>query len=189
MSVDYMAWFQNAKTELARIKRETLALQAQIEERDKQAAALAQTMRALAPLVGEQPPPDVQPAEDAETPPGGMTDCVRAILRKAVKPLTASEIRESLEAIGFDMKSYSNPLATIHTVLRRLGESGEVEATHEMLSAKKFNIPMSKHGRPTIVGVEKIMGKNFQIGKMKGFIGVGRLRRRSTSERPEEGAR
>jgi hypothetical protein len=50
--IDYMAWFQNAKAELARIKHETLALQAQIEERDKQAAALTQTMKALAPLIG-----------------------------------------------------------------------------------------------------------------------------------------
>jgi hypothetical protein len=186
MSVDYMAWFQNAKAELAEIKRETLALQAQIEERNKQTAALTQTMKALAPLIGEQPPPDVQMVADAETPPGGMTDCVRAILRKAVEPLTASEIRESLEAIGFDMKSYSNPLATIHTVLRRLGESGEVETTHEMLSAKKFTIPISKH-----IAVEKIAGTGFRIGKMQGFIGRGRLRRRSRTslEQPEEGAR
>jgi hypothetical protein len=183
MSVDYMAWFQNAKAELARIKRETLALQAQIEDRDKQAAALTQTMKALAPLIGEQPPPDVQIAPDAETPSGGMTDCVRAILKKAVEPLTASEIRESLEVFGFDMKSYSNPLATIHTVLRRLGESGEVETTHEMLSAKKFTIPISKH-----VAVEKIVGSGFRIGKMQGFIGKGRLRRRSrTTPGPEEG--
>ena len=113
-----------------------------------------------------------------------MTGCVRAILKKAVEPLTASEIRESLGAIGFDMKSYSNPLATIHTVLRRLGESGEMETTHEMLSAKKFTIPINKH-----VAVEKIVGTGFRIGKMRGFIGKGRLRCRSrtTPERPEEG--
>jgi hypothetical protein len=174
MSVDYMAWFQNAKAELAKIKRETLALQAQIEEHDKQAAALTQTMKALAPLVGEQPPPDVQIATDSDTPSGGMTDCVRAILKKAVEPVTASEIRESLEAIGFDMNSYSNPLATIHTVLRRLTESGEVETTHEMLAAKKFTIPVSKH-----LAVEKIIGRRFRIGGKPGFIGVGRLVRRS----------
>ena len=76
--------------------------------------------------------------------------------------------------IGFDMEAYSNPLATVHTVLRRLAESGEVETTHEMSDSKKFTIPVSKH-----LAVEKIFGKSFQIGSKKGFIGVGRLRRRS----------
>jgi len=174
MSFDYKISYTEAKAELARVMNHKLALSGQLEECDQQIAALTQTMRALAPLVGEQPPPDVQIAPDAETPPGGMTDCVRAILKKAAEPLTASEIRESLEVIGFDMDSYSNPLATIHTVLRRLTESGEVETTHEMLSAKKFTIPVSKH-----LAVEKIAGREFRIGGKRGFIGVGRLVRRS----------
>jgi hypothetical protein len=184
MAFDYKTSYEEAKAELARVQIQKLTLGRQIEECDRQIAALTQTMRAIAPLVGEEPPPDVQIAPDAETPPGGMTDCVRALLKKATEPLTASEIRESLEAIGFDMNSYSNPLATIHTVLRRLTESGEVETTHEMLSAKKFTIPVSKH-----LAVEKIVGKGFRIGEKRGFIGVGRLVRRSrTSEstRPSE---
>jgi hypothetical protein len=180
MSFDYQASYESAKAELARVQQEKASLSGQLEQCDQQIAALVQTMRAIAPLVGEEPPA----AGEAEAPHGGMTDCVRAILKKAAEPLTASEIRESLEAIGFDMKSYSNPLATIHTVLRRLTESSEVETTHEMLSAKKFTIPVSKH-----LAVEKIVGKDFQLGKMKGFIGVGRLRRRSASERPEKGTR
>src|SRR5580704_16286329 len=183
MPFDYKTSYAEAKAELARVQSQKLDLGHQIEECDRQIAALTQTMRAIGPLVGEECPPDVQIAPDAETPSGGMTDCVRAILKKAVEPLTASEIRESLEVFGFDMKSYSNPLATIHTVLRRLGESGEVETTHEMLSAKKFTIPISKH-----VAVEKIVGSGFRIGKMQGFIGKGRLRRRSrTTPGPEEG--
>lgn len=172
MGFDYKSSFENAKAELERVQKHKLALGQELEQCDKQIAALIQTMRAMAPLVGEEAPE--LPVSDAEMISGGMTDCVRAILKKAAEPLTASEIRESLEAIGFDMNSYSNPLATIHTVLRRLAESGEVETTHEMFDSKKFTIPVSKH-----LSVEKIMGKDFQIGKMKGFVGVGRLRRRS----------
>jgi len=176
MSLDYRAWYLNAKTELEKIGVEKLELQREIENREQQIAALLQTMKAIAPLAGEDPP---EIAVDPETPPRGMTDCIRSILGKAVEPVTASELRESLEELGFDMKSYSNPLATIHTVLRRLTESGEVETTHEILDGKKFTIPVSKH-----LAVEKIAGRDFKIGKLKGFIGVGRLRRRSRRDRP-----
>jgi hypothetical protein len=172
MSFDYKSSFESARTELARVQERKLALGQELEQCDKQIVALIQAMRAIAPLVGENLP-DL-PSTDSEMVAGGMTDCVRAILKKAAEPLTASEIRESLESVGFDMNSYSNPLATIHTVLRRLTESGEVETTHEMFDSKKFTLPVSKH-----LAVEKIIGKDYQIGKMKGFIGVGRLRRRS----------
>jgi hypothetical protein len=172
MSFDYKSSFESARSELERVRERKLALAQELEQCDKQILALIQAMRAIAPLVGEKPP-DL-PASDPETASGGMTDCIRAILKKAVEPLTASEIRESLESIGFDMNSYSNPLATVHTVLRRLTESGEVETMHEMFDSKKFTIPVSKH-----LAVEKLVGKDFQVGKVKGFIGVGRLRRRS----------
>ncbi len=171
MTVDYHAWYANAASELERVIKERLEFEREIEDRDRQIAALNQTIRAIAPLIGEKPP---EMALDPELAASGMTDCVRAILSKATEPVTASEIRESLESLGFDMKSYSNPLATIHTVLRRLTESGEVESTHEMPAVKKFTIPVSKH-----LAVEKIAGKAFAIGKFKGFVGVGRLRRRS----------
>src|SRR5579871_166252 len=113
MPVEYHEWFRNARAEMARLIKENLESQREIEDRNQQIAALQQTMKAIAPLAGEQAP---EPVLDADTPPGGMTDCIRAILEKAVEPMTASELRERLESIGFDMESYSNPLATIHTV-------------------------------------------------------------------------
>ena len=170
MSIDYKSWYENAKAELARVQAEKAGLEQAIDERDRQIAALLQTMTAIAPLVGEEPP--AAPALDP--PVTGMTGCIRRILTEAREPLTAGEVRDRREEIGFDLKSYSNALATIHTILRRLAESGEVETMHELASAKKFTIPVSKH-----LAVEKIAGKSFEIGKMKGFIGVGRLRRKS----------
>lgn len=181
MAVDYQEWYRNAKAERARILNEKLQLQREIENRNQQIAALSQTMKAIAPLAGEEPP---EPVDDSDTPPGGMTDSIRAILTKSCEPLTAAEIRECLEAMGFDMKSYSNPLATIHTVLRRLSDSSEVETLHEMPAAKKFTIPVSKH-----LAIEKIAGKDFRVGKYKGFIGVGRLRRRSRTTDEERGGK
>ena len=56
----------------------------------------------------------------------GLTDACRAILRNAGSPMTPVEIRNRLAAIGFDLAAYSNELASIHTVLKRLNKSGEL---------------------------------------------------------------
>jgi hypothetical protein len=176
MSVDFPAWYQNAKADLEKLQADRAELERQLEGLESQIAVLERTVNFLAPLVGEQPQPAIPPEGV------GMTDSVREILRKSPEPMTASEIRDSLERLGFDMKSYSNPLATIHTVLRRLTEADEVETTHEMMSSgKRYVMPAFKGVSLLRAGsgmtVEKIAGKDFEIGKLKGFIGVGRLRR------------
>jgi hypothetical protein len=60
------------------------------------------------------------------TMPWGLTDACRVVLRNANVPLSPTEVRDRLEAIGFDLSRYSNELAAIHTILRRLNESGEI---------------------------------------------------------------
>jgi hypothetical protein len=173
MAIDYQAWYNNAKAELQRVRDEKAEMQGAIAERDKQIDALIQTLNALGKLVGEE---FVAPRDGELEPPAGMTDSIRTILTQEDAPLTASEIRDRLEAKGFDIKSYSNPMANIHTILRRLTESGEVETTHELNApsgGKRFTMQLTKN-----LAVEKLAGKSFEIGKVKGFIGVGRLRRR-----------
>ena len=177
MPLDYKSWYESARAELAKVREEKAELARALADRDKQIAALIQTMNAIAPLVGEQP--IEEPAADDTA--GGMTDSIRSILAHAGEPLSAAEIRDRLGALGFDMASYSNPLATIHTILRRLVESYGVEIAHDLNVAapgpKKFTMPTGR--------VEKIVGKDFEIGKMKGFIGVGRLRRARRVEHRE----
>jgi hypothetical protein len=53
-----------------------------------------------------------------------------------------------------------------------------VETTHEINAqapgGKRFAIAAGKR-----FDVEKVAGKSFEIGKPKGFVGVGRMKRRS----------
>jgi hypothetical protein len=49
------------------------------------------------------------------------------VLKAAGHPLTALEVRAQLEAMGFDLSRYTNDLAVIHTILRRLNQSGEAQ--------------------------------------------------------------
>ena len=59
--------------------------------------------------------------------PTGLTDAIRRALREAGKAgLTPVEVRQSLVDSGIDLKGYSNPLSTIHTILKRL--VGKAEA-------------------------------------------------------------
>jgi len=55
----------------------------------------------------------------------GLTEACRTVLRSAGRPLTALELRDRLVSVGFDLERYSNALASVHTVLKRLTESGE----------------------------------------------------------------
>jgi cob(I)alamin adenosyltransferase len=60
------------------------------------------------------------------TVPWSLTDACRVILRSAGRPMTAIEVRNSLDAAGLDFTRYSNALSAIHTVLKRLVEGGQV---------------------------------------------------------------
>jgi hypothetical protein len=106
-SSDYRSALAAAITEY-----ETLGEQRR--EIDNRLAQLAQTIGTLSRLLGLAP-----------TVPMSITDAVRLAARSGV-PMTPLEVRERLLAIGVDLSSYSNDLAVIHTVLRRLNESGEL---------------------------------------------------------------
>jgi len=98
--------------------REYERLSKQRVEIDDRIAQLLQTMGNLSRLCNLEPTVKL-----------GLTDACRLALKAAGHPLTAAEVRTRLEAIGFDVSRYSNPLASIHIVLKRLGRSGEVKFT------------------------------------------------------------
>ena len=107
MSADY-------RTALASAITEYESLGEQRRDIDKRLAQLAQTIGTLSKLIGLTP-----------TVPMGLTDAVRLAMRAGV-PMTPIDVRERLLAIGVDLSIYSSDLAVIHTVLKRLNESGEI---------------------------------------------------------------
>jgi hypothetical protein len=58
--------------------------------------------------------------------PMGITDAVREALRTSKEMLTPIEIRDKVFQISPAIAGQKNPLASIHTVLRRLAEKGIV---------------------------------------------------------------
>lgn len=95
--------------------REYESVAAQRAQLDERLAQLAHTVGSLMRLCGLTP-----------TVSWGLTDACRMALKAAGHPLTALEVRAQLGAMGFDLSRYTNDLAAVHTVLKRLQESGEV---------------------------------------------------------------
>jgi hypothetical protein len=95
--------------------REYEELGQQRREIDDRLAQLAQTIGTLNRLLGLTP-----------TIPLGLTDACRLALRGAGLPLTPLEVRDRLLAIGVDLSIYTSELSAIHTILKRLNESGEI---------------------------------------------------------------
>ena len=59
----------------------------------------------------------------------GLADACRRVLQHSDRHMTPMEVRNALEASNFTLEPYSNPLASIHGVLKRFKESGEAEQT------------------------------------------------------------
>jgi hypothetical protein len=100
---------------LATAIREYETLGQQRQDIDKRLAEVAQTIGTLSRLCGLVP-----------TVPLGLTDACRLVVRGAGVPVTPTDVRQRLQSIGFDLSKYANDLAAIHTILKRLNESGEL---------------------------------------------------------------
>jgi hypothetical protein len=101
---------------LAAARRELTALEDAREHLDARLSQLRQTIGALSALCEEH------------TEPRGFTDAVRDVLRASVEALTPAQVRDRLQASGFALDGYSNPLASIHVILKRLVAAGEARS-------------------------------------------------------------
>jgi hypothetical protein len=68
----------------------------------------------------------------------GITESARVILQENFFPMTASELKEQIEARKLQLARYANPLAVIHTILKRLVQSGEVKVVPQSAGKKSY---------------------------------------------------
>ena len=104
----YRQALEAAIEEYERLKQQREAIETRL-------AQLRQTIGALGPLCH-------LPQRDMP----GLTDACRSVLRAKIGGLTPLEVKAGLETMGLDLTAYSNPLASIHAVLKRLARAGEV---------------------------------------------------------------
>lgn len=129
--------------------REWETLAAERARLDKRLAGLQQTIATLSRLCGYVP-----------TVPFGLADACRLILMRREQPMTAGQVREELEMMGFDLARQANPLASIHVTLKRLVEAGQVrflpggQGRSPVYAWKGPKIPAKDGARPALRGDE-----------------------------------
>lgn len=120
--IEYQNAYDSAKRELA-------DLLAQRQETERRIVLVRQSLQTLAGLC-ESEGVEIQPSAEASylLEQSTLADEIRSILKSAwpecVRP---RHVKVALERLGHDLAKYQNPQATIHMVLKRMAESGEIE--------------------------------------------------------------
>jgi hypothetical protein len=109
---------------------------------ENEMANLKATIAKLQPLCGETPDPDDLSGL-------GFSEAVKkAIYLSGTSRLSPNEVKEVLEKRGFSLSGYSNPMASIYTILNRLKERDEIVAEWEGLRVfYKANPKKFRRGR------------------------------------------
>lgn len=104
---------QNAVDQLI---AEDLALKTQEEQIRLRRSQLGSAIMSLIALESDKPPEFT----------GGMAEAIRYVLQSdPTHDFSASDVRTGLKILKFNFDNLTNPLASIHSVLKRLNESGE----------------------------------------------------------------
>src|SRR5262249_23356568 len=110
-------------------KRDLLKKLRQRDELDQQIRKLRETVKALGQVCGADPEEvdKMLLAEGFALDAGmGFTEAIRRLFRVHKKPLTPPEVRDDLLKLGIG-RDQVNLLSSIHTVLRRMVENGEID--------------------------------------------------------------
>lgn len=114
----YRTAFETAKSDLLRCREELGEINDRKITLEIRIAKLRETVIALGRMFGEE-------YDEADA--LGLTDAIRQIyMAQPDTALTAQNVRDRLEFLGFSLEKYGNALASIHTVIKRLLEKGEL---------------------------------------------------------------
>lgn len=142
MALDYTELLESAKKELTDLQQLRNDIELQKADVDAKILGLSRTIIALAPVTGpEEERKWLAFLNQIGTVPAevGITEMIRTAIKGAKDPLAAGEVKTQLEANGWDFSRYSNALSTIHTILKRLHEAGELrEYPTSSGSGKKY---------------------------------------------------
>jgi hypothetical protein len=118
----YKAELEQERKVLGELLREREELETKIAKQQTRVAALA--------ALSEQ---SEEVDDMAEMELGGLTNSCRTAFRAAGnRGLMPTEVRGALEQLRFPTRSHKNILASIHTVIRRLEQAGEIrKAIHD----------------------------------------------------------
>jgi hypothetical protein len=104
----------------------------------------------------------------------GLTDAIRKVLREAPQGryLTAAQVRDRLQASGFDFREYrSNPLASVSTTLRRLPPEEAETADINGVAGYRINQTLAR----TLAKAEAVRQSKIRSGRLGGVLTLAKL--------------
>ncbi len=110
------------------------------DEAGKRIGEYAAAIRALAKVMEDKEAADACLAtlEELSGKPG-FVSTIRSVLRSNPNGLTPTEIKGWIQfRKSMDLSVYSNPMASIHTTIRRMVDSGEVEPIQNVEGEKAY---------------------------------------------------
>lgn len=119
----YRHTLEAARSEMEQLLDEQGTLESRLLEISARLGVLNKTVVSVSELLGEDFEPEAI----------GITDAIRSVMKGRAEshpdsywsPLT---VRTTLQKEKFRLEDYKNPLAVIHTTMKRLADQGELEA-------------------------------------------------------------
>lgn len=119
----YRDALEAAKSEMESLLTEQTEVEKRLSFINSRVNDLKKTILSLGELVGEEFEPETM----------GITDAIRKVMRGALDDkgsyISPISVRNFLQKDNFPLSAYKNPLAVIHTTLKRLEEQLEVQST------------------------------------------------------------
>jgi hypothetical protein len=109
-------------------------------QREELATKIAKQQTRVAALTALTEESEVRPMTEMDL--GGLTNACRTAFRAAGdRGLMPTELRSSLEQLRFPMRTHKNILSSIHTVIKRLEQGGEIrKAMHDINSGLDISV-------------------------------------------------
>lgn len=125
----------------------------QLEETQGQINKLEETILSLSRLCGIDPSTVRPTLSNAPLARARFKDVVGNVVKRAVAPMTAVEVRSRMLEDGFDDSKYNNLLANVHVTLKRLAESGEL-LTEQIDGKTAYKINPEYFARIERIGIQ-----------------------------------
>jgi hypothetical protein len=104
-----------AKQELQTLEEEAAQLNERLKWVCERIGYLKDYLKAIEPLIQQDPGQALLEV--------GLTQICRNMLEHANVWLTPQQVKNRLELAGIDLQGYTNPMAVLHSVLKRVGDS------------------------------------------------------------------
>jgi hypothetical protein len=157
-STDYKKVLEQAKKDLLGEQQALGRSLKEQEDIEKRITALRQTVAALSRMLDEE-----FVEEDAM----GLTDAIRTIFRDKAAgngTLIPTEVRDYLVTIGYDITKYGNVMASVHSVINRLLQKGEIVIAGSRADNKTCYKWVSKLAGPPKTTYRPALSDEFILG-------------------------